>query len=113
MISTAQTRSAPHSWPTLALQRSAQMQLPYSAYTCHIKMIVSREFVSIGVNRVANSLAWGGGDGDGLIAYGGHNSVVVYDPESAVIEYTLTGHTGLVNTVLWVENGGERHAVQR
>lgn len=72
-------------------------------------MIVSREFVSIGVNRVVNSLAWGGGDGDGLIAYGGHNSVVIYDPEAAVIESTLTGHTGLVNTVLWVEGGGECH----
>ena len=67
-------------------------------------MIVERDFVSIGVNRVVNALAWGGG---GKIAYGGHNSVVIYDPEAAVIESTLVGHTGQVNTVLWLDRGGE------
>ena len=66
-------------------------------------MIVKREFVSVGVNRVANSLDWGGG---GRIAYGGHNSVIIYDPEAAEIESTLVGHLGLVNAVLWVERSG-------
>lgn len=41
-------------------------------------MILEREFVSVGVNRVANALDWGE---DGLVAYGGHHMVAIYDPE--------------------------------
>ena len=41
-------------------------------------MILEREFVSVGVNRVANALDWGE---DGLVAYGGHHIVAIYDPE--------------------------------
>ena len=74
-------------------------------------MIVEREFVSIGVNRVVNALAWGG-EAD-RVAYGGHHTVVVYDPETAVIEHTLVGHTGHVNAVLWVkpEGASRPHAI--
>ena len=71
-------------------------------------MIVDREFVSIGVNRVVNALAWGG-QAD-RVAYGGHHSVVIYDPEAAVIEHTLVGHTGNVNAVLWVKPEGALHS---
>lgn len=41
-------------------------------------MEVTQSFVSVGVNRVVNALDWGP---DGLVAYGAHNMVVVYDPE--------------------------------
>ena len=67
-------------------------------------MIVEREFVSIGVNRVVNSLDWGDG---GRIAYGGHDSVIIYDPDKAEVKSTLVGHTGRVNAVLWVDLPGE------
>jgi len=36
------------------------------------------DFVSVGVTRVVNALDWGN---DGLIAYGGHHIVCIYDPE--------------------------------
>jgi elongator complex protein 2 len=38
----------------------------------------TQEFVSVGVNRVAHALDWGG---DGVVAYGGHHAVVLYDPK--------------------------------
>jgi hypothetical protein len=41
-------------------------------------MRVSTQFVSCGVNRVANALDWGD---NGLIAYCAHKIVCVYDPE--------------------------------
>ncbi len=41
-------------------------------------MILEREFVSVGVNRVANALDWGE---DGQVAYGGHHMVAIYEPE--------------------------------
>jgi hypothetical protein len=37
-------------------------------------------FTSVGVNRVVHALDWGG-DGGGLIAYGGANAVCLYDPQ--------------------------------
>lgn len=43
-----------------------------------IAMEVKQSYVSVGVNRVVNALDWGP---DGLVAYGAHNMVVVYDPE--------------------------------
>ncbi|GAX74942.1 hypothetical protein CEUSTIGMA_g2388.t1 [Chlamydomonas eustigma] len=62
-------------------------------------MLIKSEFVSIGVNRVANCLSWGA---DGRVAYGGHHSVVIYDPYNAKIVSTMLGHTGMVNCVLWL-----------
>lgn len=41
-------------------------------------MFVEQLHVSVGCNRVVGALDWGP---TGLIAYGGHNSVVIYDPE--------------------------------
>jgi hypothetical protein len=41
-------------------------------------MRVAPAFVSCGVNRVVNALDWGD---NGLIAYGGHRLVCVYDPK--------------------------------
>lgn len=39
---------------------------------------VWQEHISAGCNRVTNALDWGP---DGLLAYGAHNSVLLYDPE--------------------------------
>ncbi len=41
-------------------------------------MDVALEHVSIGCERVVNNLDWGP---SGLIAYGAHNLVVIYDAE--------------------------------
>lgn len=51
--------------------RSARIHKSYA-------MDVTQSYVSVGVNRVVNALDWGP---DGLVAYGAHNMVVVYDPE--------------------------------
>jgi hypothetical protein len=71
-------------------------------YRINYIMLVQSKFVSIGVNRVANCLSWGA---DGRVAYGGHYSVVIYDPNDAKIESTMLGHTGMVNCVLWLPQG--------
>lgn len=43
---------------------------------------VQQDFVSVGVNRVTNALAWGAsGSGRDLVAYGAHHMVALYDPE--------------------------------
>jgi hypothetical protein len=39
---------------------------------------VQPQFISIGVNRVVNALDWGTNE---LVAYGGHNTLVIYDPK--------------------------------
>lgn len=41
-------------------------------------MQLTPTFTSVGVNRVVNTLDWGS---TGLIAYGGHWIVCIYDPE--------------------------------
>ena len=41
-------------------------------------MELTPEFVSLGVNRVVGALDWGD---SGLVAYGGHHIVCIYDPE--------------------------------
>lgn len=66
---------------------------------------VHRSFLSAGVNRVVNALDWA--DDDGLVAYGSHQSVVIYDPMAAHVRYNLLGHCGLVNCVKWIPKRGE------
>ena len=44
----------------------------------HNEMRLIPEFVSLGVNRVVGALDWGE---HGLVAYGGHRVVAIYDPE--------------------------------
>jgi elongator complex protein 2 len=49
-------------------------------------MELTPEFVSLGVNRVVGALDWGD---NGLVAYGGHHIVAIYDPEVCVARDTL------------------------
>jgi len=49
----------------------ASSDLPFAA-------TVALDHISVGSNRVVGCLDWGDG---GLIAYGGHHAVAIYDPE--------------------------------
>lgn len=55
--------------------------------------------VSVGCNRVTHVAAWGP---SGLVAFGAHNAVAVYDPAAARILRTLPGHRDRVNCVEWL-----------
>jgi len=46
-------------------------------------MRLNPQFISVGVNRVVSALDWGE---HGLIAYGGHWIVCIYDPEVWLVE---------------------------
>ncbi len=82
--------------------------------------------ISVGCNRVANSLDWSPA---GRVAYGAHNAVTIYDVEvcigtqlaerapaqakltmdacqAAKVLATLHGHTARVNCVRWLEPAG-------
>jgi hypothetical protein len=52
-----------------------------------------------------NALDWS--DDDGIVAYGSHHSVVIYDPMAAAARYNLLGHSGQVNCVKWIPKRGE------
>ena len=85
---------------------------------------------SVGVNQVAECVDWGPG---GLIAYGAHNQVILYDvqvssgqqpdqcacmrgavisyggsaPQDAAVVATMRGHRDRVNCVTWLPRQGE------
>lgn len=85
-------------------------------------------YISIGCNRIPQSADWGinchGPNSDrGLVAFGAHQFVALYDPEvcaenivpnlicqdpnsGGVIE-TLPGHTDKVNVVKWINHGSD------
>lgn len=54
-----------------------------SLYPEHMAQ-VNAEFVSVGVTRVVNALDWGS---NGLIAYGGHHIVCIYNPEVRLLPH--------------------------
>ena len=66
---------------------------------------VHRSFLSGGANRVVNALDWS--DDCGVIAYGSHHSIVLYDPIAAEIRHNLLGHSAQVNCVKWIPQRGE------
>jgi hypothetical protein len=41
-------------------------------------MHLKEQFTSVGVNRVVGAADWGI---NGLVAYGGHHMIVIYEPE--------------------------------
>ncbi|XP_065665851.1 elongator complex protein 2 isoform X2 [Hydra vulgaris] len=58
-------------------------------------------FLATGCNRTLNALSWGK---KGLIAFGGCNSVYVYNPESECFVEILNGHGLRVNCVCWLSS---------
>ncbi|KAG2449340.1 hypothetical protein HYH02_005495 [Chlamydomonas schloesseri] len=64
-------------------------------------MEASIDYISVGVNRVVNALAWGEHGG---VAYAAHHMIALYDVASAKVVSTLAGHTGMVNCVLWLSS---------
>lgn len=45
------------------------------------QLLLRPQFCSVGVNRVVHALDWGGSQG--LIAYGGHHLVCIYDAQAS------------------------------
>ena len=65
------------------------------------------EYVSAGCNRSVHAAAWNRerGPGGGLIAYGTHSTVAVYDPAAARIFRTVgNAHAAPVTAVSWLES---------
>ncbi|GAB4817645.1 hypothetical protein N2152v2_004691 [Parachlorella kessleri] len=60
---------------------------------------VQLEHIAAGCNRCVNAVSWGG---NGLVAYGAHHAVIIYNPEAARVVAAVLGHTGTVNCVNWV-----------
>nr|ATB19569.1 putative ATELP2 [Cupressus duclouxiana] len=56
-------------------------------------------FIGAGCNRVVNTVAWGP---SGLVAFGAHNAVAIFQPQAARILTTLPGHKDIVNCVEWL-----------
>ncbi|KAL6746553.1 WD40-repeat-containing domain protein, partial [Haematococcus lacustris] len=66
-------------------------------------MHVRQDIVSVGVNRVVNAVDW---SDSGLVAYGAHTMVALYEPQSAKVLATMLGHTGTVYCVKWISRAG-------
>ncbi|XP_032234030.2 elongator complex protein 2 [Nematostella vectensis] len=68
----------------------------------------SVEYTSVACNKASLCAAWGR---NGLVGYGGCNSVVLYRPHkensSGLIECILNGHKDRVNCVKWINNHHE------
>ena len=67
---------------------------------------VELAYVSVGCNRGVHVADWNRevGPGGGLLAYGAHDTVAVYDPVGARIVRTLRGgHADRVTAVRWLE----------
>ena len=65
------------------------------------------EYVSAGCNRSVHAAAWNRerGPGGGLIAYGTHSTVAVYDPAAARVVRTVgRAHDAQVTAVSWLES---------
>ena len=62
------------------------------------------EYVSVGCNRSVHGADWNHEDapGGGLVAYGAHKAVAVYDPTGARVLRTLPGHDAPVTVVRWI-----------
>ena len=62
------------------------------------------EYVSVGCNRSVHGADWNHEDapGGGLVAYGAHKAVAVYDPAGARVLRTLHGHDAPVTVVRWI-----------
>lgn len=60
---------------------------------------VECQHISAGVNRVVNGLDWGA---NGLVAFGAHNAVALFDVQTKRMCATLTGHTDKVTCVKWI-----------
>ncbi|KAH9300080.1 hypothetical protein KI387_011663, partial [Taxus chinensis] len=60
---------------------------------------VDRLFIGAGCNRIVNTVAWGP---SGLVAFGAHNAVAIFQPQAARILTTLPGHKDTVNCVEWL-----------
>ena len=65
------------------------------------------EYVSAGCNRSVHAAAWNRerGPGGGLVAYGTHSTVAVYDPAAARVVRTVgKAHDAPVTAVSWLES---------
>ena len=61
------------------------------------KVETSVEYISTGVNRSPHCMTWS--HQSGLVYYGAHNAVAVYNPNTFKIVKTLVGHEACVNCV--------------
>lgn len=71
------------------------------------------EYVSAGCNRSVHAAAWNRerGPGGGLVAYGTHSTVAVYDPAAARVVRTVgKAHDAPVTAVSWLESDDDASA---
>ena len=89
-------RSLPGLAPLKTRRPSAHLRRPETA--------AELEYVSVGCNRSVHGLDWNHEDapGGGLVAYGAHTAVAVYDPAGARVLRTLPGHDAPVTVVRWI-----------
>lgn len=60
---------------------------------------MERVFIGAGCNRIVHNVSWGA---SGLVAFGAHNAVTIFDPKTSQILTTLSGHKGSVNCTHWI-----------
>jgi elongator complex protein 2 len=60
------------------------------------------EYSSSGCNRCVGNLVW---DIDGVIVFGSHHAVVVYDTTASKVVTTMLGHKDVVTSVAYVPRG--------
>lgn len=60
---------------------------------------VGRVYIGAGCNRIVNNVSWGA---CGLVAFGSHNAVSIFCPQTAQILTTLPGHKTSVNCTHWL-----------
>lgn len=73
-------------------------------------MEVEREFIGSGCNRVVNNVSWGP---SGLVAFGAHNAISIFCPQSAQILNTLPGHKANVNCTQWLPTCKDAYLAQQ
>ena len=89
-------RSMPGLAPLKTRRPSAHLRRPETA--------AELEYVSVGCNRSVHGADWNHEDapGGGLVAYGAHKAVAVYDPAGARVLRTLPAHDAPVTVVRWI-----------
>ena len=74
-------------------------------------------YVSAGCNRSVHAAAWNAerGPGGGLLAYGSHSSIALYDPATARVVRTVgKAHDGgQVTAVSWLDGAGDESGCGR
>ena len=73
------------------------------------------DFIAIACNRHTDAAAWSRHDPHGIVAFGAHHMVALYDPLDPIhrgVQSTMPGHTGDVNCVRWLTRGSQEDNTQ-